>query len=118
MSNTCINKMALNVANHGVDPNAYSLFVDSTVNTLNPANNVVGITFANTLAATTMTIVVFAIILVLFAFFVMIILLASDGRLSNPALVGSLAMGAVIAFLFYVLARSYSLSTSYDVLPS
>ena len=102
----------------GVKPAAYNDFVEYNVQALDPANSEIGATYAETLSQATRYVALLIIVIVLFAFIILIALALHSGYITEVSAIAAIAMAAIISVLYYILVRSYSLASSYDVVPA
>ena len=117
MSVQCIITMLESINANGVYANAYDDFVEYIVQNSSPSNNRIGVTFASSVTETVIFIVILILVLVFIAFAIMVILLVHRGYISAITAICAIVVGAALLVVYYVSCRSFTLSSTYEIMP-
>lgn len=101
----CFKTMIVYIGLFGVNPTAYSNFVDSTIGTAMPSNNDIANAYANSVTNTSSYIVLLVLIVVFIVFMMITVILLSEQQISKETAAVLITACLALVTVYYILAR-------------
>jgi len=109
--------MFIFVNQFGVDPSAYAAFVNYTLTQTRPANNIIGLTYADILSSTTREAIFALLVIIMVTFVIIVVLLFYTGYTSLAYLVLAIVVALGVLGMYYALGASYALDVGVKSAP-
>lgn len=108
--------MLVIIGDEGVNPPAYSKFVDYTVGASGLSNDTIGTTFAKSLYVTTSNVVLLILFVVWFVFVTIMLITFHKGIISLVTVLIATAAFTLLIVIYYILATLYEKNLAYKLI--